>query len=163
MRIRLIILWLALLAVAPAIGDESSPSLLAYELKSLQEPEIHSLARYDGQPIVMVFFQPDCNWCAKQVDAINDLNEKCGREFGVIAVGVGGTRTELRKELRRLRPDFPAYQASPRLIAEMGGVIATPITLLGDARGAFRNWTRGFVPAEDLKELVMAIDSGTCS
>jgi len=30
---------------------------------------------------------------------------------------------------------LPAYQASPGLIDELAGVITTPITLLGDARG----------------------------
>lgn len=163
MRMQLLTFWLAVLAVAPATGEEASPSLLAYNLKSLQDPEIHALDIYEGKPVVMVFFQPNCNWCAKQIDAINDLSKQCSHKFEAIAVGIGGNRTELRKELRRLRPDFPAYQASPRLIAEMGGVIATPIILLGDARGEFRNWTRGFVPGEDLKKLVVAIDPGTCS
>ena len=153
------VLSLLLLAFSPAISGEQA-NLLDFELKSLLQPEYHALGRYEGRPLVMVFFQPECNWCAKQVRAINELRERC--DFEAIAVGVGGTRAELRKELRRIRPDFPAYQASPRLIEAMGGVLATPMTLLGDADGAFLNWSRGFLSGGKLQQLMQTSGQTAC-
>lgn len=154
MRLRLVQLILAGLLVSPVIGAELAPSLIEFELRSLEKPEVHQLSRYQGKPLLMVFFQPECNWCAKQIDAINKLRNQCHREIEAVAIGFGGNRAQLRKELRSLRPDFPAYEASPRLIAEVGGVAATPVTLFGDSDGRFVSWTRGFVPYEDLRTLV---------
>ena len=147
-----------LLFAAVAAGEQTS--LLNFELKSLQEPERHALSRYEGKPVIMVFFQPECNWCLKQVRAINMLREQC--EIEAIAVGTGGNRAALRKELRRLRPGFPAYQASPRLIEELGGVVATPITLLGDANGDFVSWSRGFLEERQLLELMRSSGQTDC-
>lgn len=163
MRFFLFALCLTLLPASPASSDESTPSLLTYDLKSLEEPEIRSLTRYRGKPIVMVFFQPDCNWCAKQIRAINELHEQCQGDFGAIAIGVSGSRSELRSELRRLRPDFPAYQASPHLIEQMGGVETTPVLLLGDSDGRFVDWASGFIPLEQLRAFIGAsLRSGLC-
>ncbi|MCG8369338.1 MAG: hypothetical protein MJA32_02360, partial [Proteobacteria bacterium] len=53
-----------------------------------------------------------------------------------------------------LRPDFPAYQASPALIQAIGTVDATPLSLLGDANGDFVDWARGYLPTERLREFV---------
>ena len=151
----------ALLAFQPAAAaDSTAPSLLEFELRSLAEPEVHSLERYRGKPVVMVFFQPECTWCLKQVRAINALREQC--EIEAIAVGVNGNRVALRKELHRLRPTFPAYQASPRLIDELGGDIATPMTLLGDANGGFVSWSRGFLPDQQLLELMRSSGQTDC-
>ena len=136
------------------------PGLLDFELKSLEQPEIHSLSRYQGKPVVMVFFQPECNWCLKQVRAINALSEQCDIE--AIAVGFGGNRVTLQRELRRLRPAFPAYQASPLLIEELGGVVATPITLLGDANGNFLNWSRGYLQGQQLLDLMRSSGQTDC-
>ncbi len=162
MRLRLVQLILAALLVSPVIGAELAPSLIEFELRSLEEPEVHQLSRYEGKPLVMVFFQPECSWCAKQIAAINKLREQCHREIEAVAIGFGGNRTQLRKELRRLRPDFPAYEASPKLIAEVGGVDTTPVTLLGDSGGRFVTWTRGFVPYEDLRSLVRDSTESRC-
>lgn len=148
--------------MSPASGDVASPSLLAFELRSLQEPEVHSLTQYRGKPIVMVFFQPDCEWCAKQIRAINELHEQCHDRIEAIAIGVGGSRSDLRSELRRLRPDFPAYQASPQLIEQMGGVTTTPVLLLGDSDGRFVDWASGYVRIAALRDLVNESGDGVC-
>lgn len=156
---RSIVMTLLLLACLPAMGNGSA-SILDFQLRSLQEPEVHSLTMYEGKPVVLVFFQPECNWCAKQVRAINSLREQC--DFEALAVGVGGSRVELRKELRHLRPAFPAYQASPELIEELGGVVATPFTLLGNPNGEFLNWGRGFLPEKELQKLMRSSGQTGC-
>ena len=151
----------ALLPLGLACGAEG-PSLLDFELRSLERPEVHSLQQYQGKPIVMVFFKPDCNWCLKQIRSIRELRERCHGELTAIAIGVSGTRPELRKELRRLRPGFPAYQASPELIESLGGVVATPMSLLGDSDGAFVNWARGYLAEEALGSFVQPVIDEAC-
>jgi len=142
------LLWAALFAGGSALAAEP-PSLLEFELKSLGAPERHDLQRFHGQQMVMMFFQPECNWCYRQVQALNDLQSSCSTTR-FVAVGVNGDRQRLRKEVRRLRPEFPAYQASPELLHSLGGLPATPFMLLGDADGQFVDWMRGYIPAERL-------------
>lgn len=132
----------------------SNVSLLDFELRSLEQPEVHALQRYEGKPVLMMFFEPDCTWCYRQVRAINDIGRQCGDTFSAIAIGVNGNRQALQKELRRLRPDFPAYQASPELLESLGGIDATPLSLLGNADGDFANWARGYMPSDKLVSLM---------
>ena len=142
---------LLLLAVAgPAAAEDASASLLGFELRSLEAPEYHSLERYRGKPVLMVFFQPDCTWCQRQFRAINELAETCDYAFEAMAVGFRGNRGELRKELRRLRPEFPAYQASPALMDSIGSIDATPLILIGDSSGKLVTWLRGYIPSDEL-------------
>ena len=141
----------ALLAFQPAVAaDSTAPSLLDFELRSLAEPEMHSLERYQGKPVLLVFFQPDCNWCLKQFRVVNELGSQCDN-FEAIAVGIHGNRKDLREELRRLRPRFPAYQASPHLLDALGDLATTPLVLLGDQDGSFINWYRGYAAKAELK------------
>ncbi len=157
---RLVIVLLAILPVS-TLAD-STPSVLAYELRSLDEPARHKLARYEGKPVLVTFFQPDCNWCAKQIRGINHLVEKCPGEFHALAVGVNGDRQRLKKEIRRLKPAFPAYEASPQLIADVGGEVVTPFTLVGDRDGRFKNWLVGLMSDEKLMQQLGGSIDGTC-
>ena len=150
----------AIAVTVPAYG--SGTSLLSFELKSLGEPERHSLDRYRGQPVLMVFFEPDCNWCLRQIRAINELRASCPGSVAAIAVGVNGNRSQLQKTLRRMRPEFPAYEASPELVESLGGVPATPFTLLGDTNGEFVNWTRGFIKTDELRAFVAEHNQRFC-
>ena len=147
---RYVLASVALSALGAVHAAGGQASLLEFELKSLHEPVVHSLSRYQGKPVLMLFFQPDCNWCLRQVRAINELNEQCEGGFEAVAVGVRGSRGELRKELRRIRPDFPAYQASPRLLEALGGVETTPLMLVGDDEGDLVTWLRGFIATDRL-------------
>ena len=144
------VLSLLLLFAGPASAETGSASLLAFELRSLEEPEVHSLSQYRGKPLLMVFFQPECSWCLRQFKTINELSEACDHTFGAIAVGFRGNRSELRSEVRRLRPDFPAYQASPLLLESVGEIDATPLILVGDSTGAFVTWLQGYIPPGQL-------------
>lgn len=140
----------------------TAPSLLDYELKRLDAPEVEPLRQFQGKPVLMMFFEPDCSWCFRQVRTLNALAERCPNGFQALAVGVNGNRSHLKKELRRLRPDFPAFEASPALLAALGGVPATPFTLLGDANGSYLNWTRGYLPEQDLEQFLAAQGIQAC-
>ena len=150
------------IAAAPARADQG-PSLLDWSLKSLEAPETRALDRYQGKPVLMMFFEPECSWCFRQVRAINALAERCGGGFQALAVGVNANRAGLKQELRRLRPDFPAYEASPALLQSLGGVPATPFTLLGDVTGTYLDWTRGYLPEAELEEFMRQRGVPACS
>ncbi|MFA0809732.1 TlpA family protein disulfide reductase [Microbulbifer epialgicus] len=153
-RLPPLILILTLFAVAsPSIAQGSS--LLDLELRSLTRPERTSLMLYRGQPALMVFFEPECSWCFRQVRAINQLLAQCPGQFQPLAVGTNGSRWALQAEYHRLRPDFPAFQVNSELLDKVGSIPATPFTLLIDRSGAPAGWLRGFTPKERL-QLVMA-------
>ncbi len=156
--------WLVttLLLAALTAARADAPSLLDFDLRSLSEPETHSLKRYAGKPVLMLFFQPDCTWCLRQVKTINELGRQCDA-FSAMAIGVLGTRSELRTELRRLRPAFPAYQASPRLLESLGEVETTPLMLFGDADGRFVTWWRGYAPEDKLVEFMGSAGTAICT
>lgn len=146
-----------ILLVVVASTASASPSMLDYDLKSLTTPQFDNLQRYQGKPVLMMFFKPECSWCLRQVKAINRLQESCQGKFQALAVGVEGDRPRLKKTLLRMRPEFPAYEASPRLLQDLGGVPATPFTLLADDRGSYRNFLRGYIPLEQL-QAELAVD-----
>ncbi len=166
--LRLSALLLAACAVgawADDAGNEQAaagPSLLAYELKRLDEPKVESLSRFQGKPVLLIFFEPECNWCFRQVRDLNALGERCRTGFQPLAVGVNGNRSHLKEELRRLRPEFPAFEASPALLSALGGVPATPFALLGDANGDYLAWSRGYLPEEELHEFLAAQGVQSC-
>lgn len=135
----------------------TNPSLLEYSLKRLDKPSSESLVGHRGKPVLMLFFEPECSWCFKQVRVINNLPSSCRESFTALAVGVNGGKSDLKRELQRLRPTFPAYQASPELIEDIGGVPATPFALLGSADGEFHSWMRGFMPESKLRAGLMEL------
>ena len=154
---------LSLIAFGVVHANGQTASLLDFELRSLQEPDVHSLIRYQGKPVLMLFFQPDCGWCFRQVRVINELAEQCDDGFEAVAVGVRGSRGELRKELRRIRQDFPAYQASPRLLEALGGVETTPLMLVGDDEGDLVTWMRGYIATDRLHTVLDEAGLADCS
>lgn len=151
--IQLLSLILLVVPVGAAVAGDN-PSLLAYELKRLDVPEVEALDRFEGKPLLLVFFEPECSWCYRQVKAINALGARCDNGFQALAIGVNSNRAGLQKELRRLRPDFPAYQASAELLDALGGVPATPFTLLGDSNGTYLNWMRGYQDEASLERFL---------
>ena len=100
----------------------------------------------------MTFFQPDCGWCLRQARALNRLHQTCGADISLLAVGVHGSRRELKQELRRLRPRYAAYQASAALLASLGGAPPTPFSLVAGRDGRFLAWMQGYLPPEEVAE-----------
>ncbi|WP_444920387.1 TlpA family protein disulfide reductase [Microbulbifer sp. CnH-101-G] len=154
---RCFFLWLVLFTLcAPAASYVAQgESLLDLELRSLASPERIDLLRYQGEATVMVFFEPECSWCFRQVRALNQLLAQCPSQFQPLAVGTNGSRRALLAEYRRLRPNFPAFQVSSKLLDKVGSIPATPFTLLINRSGAPGGWLRGFMSQEKLR-LVLA-------
>lgn len=131
---------------------------LAYTLKSLATARSVSLAQYRGKPVLMSFFEPECPWCFRQLQDLQVLHASCPDSFQPLALGVNGERRDLRQIFARTRASFPAYIASPRMLADIGGVPATPITVLVDASGAAVGAVRGYRSLDELGELLAVVD-----
>ncbi len=154
-------LLLLLLCTTSAWADQGN-SLLDFELRSLQQPGRHALPQYENAPILMMFFEPGCQWCFRQVKVLNKLHVECDGAIAPLAVGVNGSRRELLAEIHKSRPEFPAYEASGRLLNAIGGVPATPFTLVADAQGQPLGWLRGYMPEEELKPLLQKQFGSIC-
>lgn len=140
------------------VGAESLPaqSPLHFQLEELRSGEQHHLARFAGSPLFLIFFEPRCPWCAKQISTLQGLLERCPNKLRAVAVGVHGDLPGYRRFLRRAQVEIPAYRASPQLQAAIGGVPATPYTLFLDATGRPTHRLRGAIAAPQLSQWLAA-------
>ncbi|MFQ6371167.1 TlpA family protein disulfide reductase [Shewanella sp. YIC-542] len=144
--IRLLLLSVGI-SVFPALA---APQQAEYLLQDLRGQHHTSLATLPGNTVAVMFFKPDCPWCHKQAKALDKLHQQCAF-IHPVALGVNGNKLALKKALFNLQFPYPGYMAPRNLIADLGGIPATPITLLlqqGNVIAAFR----GFTPAETLAE-----------
>lgn len=121
----------------------SAVDLLDYQLKDLKSVETHDLEQYRGATVLMIFFQPDCPFCVKQSKVINEILAECP-DFQAIGVGVNGSRSDLQLEAREMRSEYPTYEISPALQAEVGKVVGTPLMLIGNKQGLFTEHLQGY-------------------
>ncbi|WP_051252580.1 TlpA family protein disulfide reductase [Ferrimonas kyonanensis] len=150
-------LWLvAVLGLLPALATASSeaPQLLEFEHRNLRSGEVTDLTHLAGQPVVMMFFEPDCSWCIKQARILDKLQQQQHNSFIPVMLGVHGNRLALKRALFDLGVSLPAYQASRALEREMGGIPATPILLVADKQGHYLRYFRGLTTPEQLIPLL---------
>ncbi|HBR98370.1 MAG TPA: hypothetical protein DD979_13490 [Gammaproteobacteria bacterium] len=143
--------FLVVAVFALACSDDVRASWLDYSLKNLRSSQTESLLAYAQQPVAVVFFEPRCRWCLKQMRVLEALSEQC--RVQPMAIGLNGSVRDLREVLGRSGTVFPAFMASSRLLADIGGVPATPITVV-IADGAQTKAVRGFRSADDLRPLL---------
>ena len=135
---------------SPGAASPTAQSPLNFQLEELRSAEMESLESFAGSPIFLVFFEPRCSWCAKQIAALQDLLERCPGQFRAVALGVHSDIPGYRRFLRRAEVELPAYRASPKLQAAIGGVPATPYTLFLDAAGKPTHRLRGAIDTAQL-------------
>ncbi len=145
-------LTLATLLQAPVPAAASAPDLLNYQHENLATGELQALEPMRGKASLLLFFQPDCDWCFRQTRVINGLLESCPDTLGAAALGVHGNRLELKRELKRMRPQFSAYKTGKIMQQELNGVPATPVMLLTDSQGLFLQVFTGYIPGDQLNK-----------
>ena len=123
--------------------------LFDYQLKDLKSVETHNLDQYRGDTFLMIFFQPDCPFCVKQSKVINEIQAKCS-DFQAIGVGVNGSRNDLQEEARKMRANYPTYEVSASLQAEVGKVVGTPLMLVANKQGIFTRHLQGYQKMDSL-------------
>lgn len=134
--------WLVLFCLSPLAQAKSLLSYTHIDLTNAEEIQLQSSTH--GVSALM-FFEPECSWCFKQIKVINSYLSKHDDTINVIGLGVNGNRQQLKKESWRLRPEFPVYMADPQLLKDLGQVKATPLTLLLDNNGSVIAYNRGFL------------------
>jgi hypothetical protein len=145
---------LAPLALAQSLHD--------VELRRLDGTGRQALAQVADGPLLLMLFEPACGWCLRQSRAINTLLGECP-QLAAVAVGVDGSRRDLRDSVRRYRADFPAFEASAELLGALGDIEGTPFTLIADAGGLPLGWLRGYVPAPRLRASLEQFDATLCA
>ncbi|KFZ36286.1 hypothetical protein HR45_17445 [Shewanella mangrovi] len=123
--------------------------LAQYSLKNLRSGEITDLATVTQGTVALMFYEPDCSWCRKQAQALTELQQQCGN-VTPIALGINASRLALKKALFTLQFPFAGFMAPHQLLQDLGGIPATPITLVFKQQqliGAFR----GYQPATVLQ------------
>ena len=123
--------------------------LLNYQLKDLKSVETHNLDQYRGNTFLMIFFQPDCPFCVKQSKVINEIQAECS-DFQAIGVGVNSSRSDPQVDARKMRADYPTYEISAPLQAEVGKVVGTPLMLVADKQGVFTEHLQGYQKMDSL-------------
>ena len=141
----------------------SSPDILVYEHENLKSGQTEALTGLRGESSFLLFFQPDCKWCLKQSRALDQLLSACPDTLNAAALGVHGNRHDLKKELRRLRPGYPAYKMGQAMINDLEGVPATPVMLLADEGGGFMQSFSGYIPAAELAAFLDEQHGVTCA
>jgi hypothetical protein len=143
------VVWAAALSLPANAGTDQS--LFDFRLGDLRSGEIRSLEGYRGTPSFLVFFEPGCPWCVKQMRALEELGAACPGRIQTLTAGVHGNLPEYRRLIRVAGTEHPAFVASDRLVAAIGGVPATPYTLFLDRKGRPTHRLRGLVPAPELR------------
>lgn len=151
--------WLAALLLLwgltsqATLANDRGPYLLDFRLPALDGGKRIELRRFEGQPVILLFFEPDCRWCAKQVKTLQALRGAFP-DLQVVAIGVHGSPRALRGFVRRHRLEYPALQATDYFRAALGGIPATPFLLLADHKGHVNAVLRGYTAADTLARLL---------
>ena len=117
-----------------------------YSQVDLGSAEAVQLTSNQSELYVVLFFEPNCSWCFKQTQVLNQYLRHCSNAVQIYGLGVNGNRQELKAESWRLRARFPLYMASDELIADLGKVDATPLTILFDDQGQVVTYVKGYLP-----------------
>ena len=143
---------LLLLLVCCAAPIQAAQLTRDYQFQDLRGQAKTELSHLEGAPTVLMFFEPQCPWCIKQASVLKKLHQKCTQQLHPVALGVNGNNLALKRALFRLNFPFEAYKAPANLLAEMGGIPATPILLLLDEHGVLVKGYRGYTAETELKK-----------
>lgn len=122
-----------------------------YQFQALRGQQVTDLSHLEGQAMALMFFEPECPWCIKQASVLKQLHQSCRQGVQPVALGVNGDNLALKRALFRLNFPFEAYRAPSALLKDMGGIPATPILLLLNAKGELIKGYRGFTDEAELK------------
>lgn len=114
-----------------------------------------------SQPQLMMLFAPDCRWCDKQMQHMQQLATQCSQwQFSLL--GVNGSSKQLNRVLRQQQVALNAYLADAALLRQLGGVSATPVTLLLDREHKVLGQVQGYQSADRLQQLAAALTGSSC-
>ncbi|MDX3773373.1 TlpA disulfide reductase family protein [Chromatiaceae bacterium AAb-1] len=124
--------------------------------------ELHTNAAVQlsaGKPYLLTFYAPDCRFCERQLQHMQQLAASCP-DAGMAVLGINGNRRELRAVLKQYRITLPAYFPDTRLLRQLGGIAATPYTVVLDAQLQAVGSIQGYL--SDTRLLAILQELGAC-
>jgi len=140
----------------------ATDSIYTHKMKRLQGYGTESLAGISTKPKVVVVYQPDCKWCAKQISDLAQFQHSCEGVFNTVLVGSRGSKRTLSLELKRFNSDFPAFAGSRKFLKVIGGVPATPITLFFNNKGELIGKNHGYLENNRMQRALAIQTNNSC-
>lgn len=116
--------------------------MFKYSLQPLS-PSEKAFSDLSGKARLMLFFEPDCPWCLKQIRLLNKLQENCA-EPEVVGIGLNSSFRILKRTVQQYRPTFPTFFADEHLLSDLGDVAGLPFIIYVNQAGHFVKYARGF-------------------
>ena len=152
-------IWVGLLALALLLASPGSAPAGAIERMDPGEL-MTRVARARGKLVLLHFWATWCSACKREMDVLADIRQDYPRNR-LILLGISMDDTEglLSRFLNRHKPGYPVYLAG-RGVASSFEVTGVPKTIIYDGQGRKVYSTHGFVPAEELRQVVDRFLSG---
>lgn len=111
---------------------------------------------------IAMVYQPQCKWCKKQGQWLAKAQQQCSKHFNLVLIGNNGNKQQLKRELKHFHSDIPAFQSNRKLLTSVGGIKASPTTLIFDQAGSLITKKRGYVTADALSQAAKIMSGGQC-
>ena len=112
-----------------------------------------------GKPYLLTFYAPDCRFCERQLQHMQQLTTRCP-DAKMAVLGINGNRRELRAILQQHNITLPAYLPDNRLLRQLGGIDATPYTVVLDEQLKSIGSIQGYLDDSQLLSILQEL--GTC-
>lgn len=127
-------------------------NLYNIKLENLSDFSEFYTKSFNGKTSIWVLFQPDCGSCKAQLKELSCVSS----DIEKIALGIGGSRERLVKELRFVTKGQKRLRASKELENYLK-VEGTPTILLVGAQGEIQKRLMGLSTCEQLKKMINSV------
>lgn len=130
----------------------AAPTLLAYSLPALEvgEPEL-DLRRLTGKVTLLLLFEDQCSYCLSMIQRSQALVQQNPEQYHLVLIGVGSDPKALIAWSNRVPSHARKVLANKKFLSALGGVKATPLLLIANARGEFAQKISGAVSTKVLR------------
>lgn len=161
-------LGLATSQLVPSADRHAPPSSLEalinrqapdFTLPGAQTPETVALAAYQGQVVLLNFFETGCPHCHEEIPALVKLHRNLQAD-GVAVIGVAldpvGSK-EITRLAKELSVSYPLAIGNEGVAERYGGIVGVPTSFLIDRKGRIVEVFPGAVGYETLEKAVRSV------
>lgn len=139
-------------AVNPLKMGDPAPIFTVQDLQG----EVVKLDTYQGRPVVIRFFLPDCKYCRADTAVFNEYYQKYrDKGLGVIYVNTSPTPDDVQQFVSDLAIAFPVVLDTERKIADQYRIQVVPQTVVLDPEHKIIGAILGGVSKEQLDSLLL--------
>jgi len=155
-----LLLFCCALLVAGCSEEPSKVLVMGGQAPTFTVQDLHgqevSLAKYDGKPVILRFFLPDCKYCRADTAVFNEYYQTHkDKGLGVIYINNDPDPREVQKFVDDLGIIFPVVLDPDRKIADQFRVRVAPQTFLLDPNHRIIGAILGGVSKEQLDDLLL--------